>query len=162
MARPDNWRALVEKNGWGTAPARLKQRTKRRANCVEWTGPVTRNCGQIRVTVSYNVHFTINVQQLAWMLRYGRFVPDGSEVKRTCCNKRCVEHLSCVPAGTVASVCEMRKQQKAVRIFTPAEVRQIRRAHSRGETQTGLAEEWCVHYHTIRRLIHRDTYANVV
>lgn len=156
MGRPADWRDRVRRYGWGTAPARLMARSRlTEEGCLEWTGAMSRNVPQIRVTTGTGCYWLISAQRLAWMIANRRFVDDSSEVKRTCCNDRCLLHLTVVPIGTIGSVCEYRNQRQALhdckhsRKLTDRQVATIRRWVDEGRVLAPLADRYRVSKGTI-------------
>lgn len=110
---------------------------------------------EIRVTTGTGCYWLISAQRLAWMIANGRFVDDGLEVKRTCCNDRCLRHLTTATPGTVVSVCEYRNQRqgshdnKPRRKLTDKQVMTIRRWADEGRALISLADRYGVSKGTI-------------
>jgi hypothetical protein len=172
MSRPSNWADVVKAHGWGTAPVRLMRRTRRddETGCIEWTGPLKNALGQIRISVAGHV-WTENVNRLAWMIVHQCPVFDGYEIKRTCCNRRCVRHLRLCRAGAIASVCEYRKRRDAAhdaaqaransrQKLTPRQVATIRRYRAQGRPVAPLAARFGVSAGTIYNAASGATYAD--
>jgi hypothetical protein len=165
MPRPMGWRSL----GFGTALERIGKRSKRsRSGCLVWSGNLNNGVPQIRITVSGEV-WTESAHRVVWYSS-GRHIDSDSNLKRTCCNPRCVElsHLAEVGNGEMASEKErgivrdkLVRAARARRRLSDARVRTIRRRHSKGKPIRLLAERYGVSVSTIYAVASGRIYRDV-
>lgn len=159
MARPGNWRELVAEYGWGTAPHRLQQNSKRTpTGCLQYQ---TKQLNTPQVTVSVGGHsWRMQLYQLAWCIRYGaERMRDDLQVMHTCCTHACIKHVAALRPGTVASVCTYRKQLAAIkratearRLLTPDQVDEVWRLLRAGEQHADIAARFGVSGPTISHI----------
>lgn len=160
--RPSNWRDFVAEHGWGTALERIHSRTRKVGDCVLWTGKLRNDVGQIRVWINGYV-WTDSILRVVWMAQFGRAIPEGNSIKRTCRSNRCIKHLVCVRNGTYASTEERHAWEQmmfhAGKRLTKVQVATIRSWYRAGKNMSILAQRFGVGQMVISRAARGITYA---
>ncbi len=156
MARPGNWRELIARDGWRSAPARIMARTRRVGECIEWIAGRSKvgNVPQIRIFIDGHA-WTETAPRVVWMFCRGEFVGSGVDIKRSCANRLCVRFDHLVKASTGQLVNEITRQRLsdgarsspralARRKLNPQQVAEIREARAAKLNLMPLAKRYGV------------------
>ena len=131
------------------AAERIRARTRRVGECIEWQGYRDRN-GYGRINFRGGAHW---VHRVAWIEANGE-IPAGQLVLHRCDNPPCVnpDHLFLgTHADNTRDKCakgrqaRMRNERAGMAKLTDAQVAEIRRRRAAGDTCKSIARDYGVH-----------------
>lgn len=138
------------------------KRVRKTPTCWEWTG--IRGTAGLRYGIVRRPHDGIKdevAHRTSWRMHFGE-IPAGMFVCHHCDNPICVRPDHLFLGTQIDNMADMaRKERQAHRKLTAEDVREIRRRHDSGESQSSIAADYPISRRSIGKVTQRLNWRHV-